>query len=211
MQLRPRTVLAAVAIVFGVTLFFAVGVNALFYDVEREVAPPPGVAYAAAVIAATTPVGYYPAHITIPAIGVDAPIQQLGLIAGDRMQAPTNFTDVGWYKYGAVPGTAGTAVLYGHLDNGLGLNGVLVDLDKLKKGDEIQITTKSGDVLTFVVSASTVYSYQSVPDAALGVGPASGGSSITLITCAGKAIYDPLEGFTYDHRLVVTAVYKGKA
>ena len=32
------------------------------------------------------------------------------------MGVPTNFTDVGWYRYGPAPGTPGNAVIDGHLD-----------------------------------------------------------------------------------------------
>jgi sortase (surface protein transpeptidase) len=136
---------------------------------------------------------------------VDAAVQDRGLIAGNRMAAPTNYTDVGWYKYGTVPGDVGTAVLYAHLDNGLGLNGVFKDLDQLSIGDEIDITTASGTPQRFIVSKMESYPFQAVPPEALGEAPSDGMSYISLITCAGKPLRDPVIGYTYDHRLVVYA------
>ncbi|MGH7174758.1 MAG: class F sortase, partial [Minisyncoccia bacterium] len=152
-----------------------------------------------------------PARIAIPVIGVDAPVDPLGLVAGDRMQAPSNFTDVGWYKYGTLPGQPGVAVMYAHLDNGLGLAGVFKDLDKLQTGEEIDITQGSGQVLRFAVSDIETYPYQAVPPAALGEGSGAETSNpeIVLITCAGAPTHDPLMGYTYDHRLLVTATLIG--
>ncbi|HVW82547.1 MAG TPA: class F sortase [Candidatus Paceibacterota bacterium] len=197
---------AAAAILLGAAATLAAGAAHLFlYAPEAAIAPPAALAEAAARVSTST----LPARLAIPAIGVDAPIDPLGIVAGDRMQAPANFTDVGWYKYGVVPGSPGIAVLYAHLDNGLGLSGVFKDLDRLKAGDELTLTRKDGATLRFKVSDVETYPYDAVPPAAIGEsspgpGPADP-ARVVLITCAGEPTHDPSMGFTYDHRLLVTA------
>lgn len=201
---RLRIYGAAVVLLVVTAIFVLVSVWALYGTAQVEIVPPAAVAFAAS----STPAGLHPARVSIPAIGIVAPVQERGLIAGNRMAAPTNYTDIAWYKYGTVPGTAGTAVLYAHLDNGLGLDGVFKNLDQLKLGDTISITTASGTPITFRIDDIETYPFASVPAAALGQAALGDGAAhISLITCAGKGLFDPGLGFTYSERLVIRATY----
>src|SRR3989338_6359653 len=77
-----------------------------------------------------------PARLRIPAIGVDAAVQSVGLSwkgTGD-MGIPTNFTDVAWYNGGPAPGAPGSAVINGHLDGKEVPQAVFYNLGKLKPG-----------------------------------------------------------------------------
>src|SRR5581483_6884748 len=75
---------------------------------------------------AADPRGTYHGHhphpvrwtIAIPAIGVVAPVIELGGQRSGRITVPgfAQVWDVGWYRYGAVPGSPGNAVLLGHVD-----------------------------------------------------------------------------------------------
>src|SRR5262249_35811922 len=58
------------------------------------------------------------AHLLIPAIGVDAPIEPVGVLPGGALSVPekNRWTGVGWYKDGPVPGLPGSAIIDGHLD-----------------------------------------------------------------------------------------------
>lgn len=211
MSLRSRILLAVCVMAVSAVVFIGTAIRASVYDPSQAIAPTP-LELPATTSAARPKVvtsDMYPARVAIPAIGVNAKVQALGIVAGNRMQAPSNFTDIGWFKYGAVPGVPGTAVMYGHLDNGLGLSGVFKDLGKLKQGDVVTVTTKGGKVLNFKIVDSEVYPYQSVPQSALGEAPNATVSKITFITCSGTGIYDKTMGFTYDHRLVVTAQLEG--
>ena len=60
-----------------------------------------------------------PVRIVIPAIGVDAPVMQLGLNPDKTIQVPPLAARnlAGWYKYGPAPGQAGPAVIVGHIDS----------------------------------------------------------------------------------------------
>src|SRR2546423_777104 len=58
------------------------------------------------------------AHLVIPKIGVDAPVEPVHVEADGKLGIPTRnqWDDVGWYQGGPVPGQRGSAVIDGHLD-----------------------------------------------------------------------------------------------
>ncbi len=150
-----------------------------------------------------------PLQLTIVALSIDAFVQDLGVTEGDRMAAPKNYSDVGWYGYGPAPGQEGTAVMYGHRNNGLGLSGVFKNLTSLKIEDVIEVTNQRGNVLRFRVDELSTYPYHEVPIRAIKSDPEEG-ARLTLITCDGNWIYDAEEGMTYDKRFVVYATLIGK-
>src|SRR5579863_5158035 len=51
-----------------------------------------------------------PIHLSIPVIGVSAPLVILGLNKDGSPQVPSSWYVPGWYKYDASPGQYGTAV-----------------------------------------------------------------------------------------------------
>ncbi|MFI9553904.1 class F sortase [Nonomuraea endophytica] len=99
--------------------------------------------------------GVVPARITIPRIGVDAPVQQVGLRKSGEMEVPKiserNLT--GWYKYGPVPGDLGPAVIVGHVATRTGPS-VFARLRELRRGDTVTVTRTDGTSVTFVVNNS---------------------------------------------------------
>jgi LPXTG-site transpeptidase (sortase) family protein len=141
-----------------------------------------------------------PATLIIPKLGINASVQRVGIAKSGRMAVPTNFTDVAWYEGGTVPGNKGSAVIAGHLDNGLGLRGVFSDLANLSPGDRVEVRTSNGRTLTFKVDSLKIYPYESVPST---IFTANDAAHLNLITCEGDGIRTGSEGFTYDHRLVV--------
>src|ERR1700753_4078397 len=52
-----------------------------------------------------------PARLIVHSLSINASVQDLGVNSIGNMQAPDNFVDVGWYKYGTVPGYQGSAVI----------------------------------------------------------------------------------------------------
>jgi LPXTG-site transpeptidase (sortase) family protein len=122
----------------------------------------------------------------------------VGVNALGNMRAPSNFTDVSWYEYGTVPGMVGSAVIAGHVDNGLGLDGVFKHLSDMQVNDDLYIETIGGAMLHFKVSDIETYPYQDVPTTTLfGQDDAA---RLNLITCDGTWVpgHD-----TYDHRIVI--------
>ncbi len=139
-----------------------------------------------------------PSRLVIPAIGVDAAVEAVGLDAQGRMAAPARTTDVGWYQLGAVPGDAGDAVMDGHLDwwNG---PAVFWRLSQLRAGDRVTVVRADGTKVDFLVDSSQTVPYDaSLPNLFTEVGP----PTLTLITCAGA--WDAGRA-TYLQRLVVHA------
>jgi sortase (surface protein transpeptidase) len=93
-----------------------------------------------------------PTAVYIPSIGVSAPLMELGLDAGGAIQNPPLDSPnlAGWYRYGAVPGRRGAAVITGHLDTRSG-PAVFARLKEVKRGDQVQVLRADRSVAVFVV------------------------------------------------------------
>lgn len=169
----------------------------------------PGQTLAASVQVRKVQPAAYPAEIIVPSLGIRAPVENIGLTAAGAIGTPDNFTSVGWYAAGPPPGKAGTALIDGHVDNGLGLAGVFKHLSEAKLGDEVRVVTRDGKILTFKIIAVRSYDYDHTPSAVLLGPPTSvvsispGLSFINLVTCAGSWLEARK---TYNQRLIVTAI-----
>lgn len=141
----------------------------------------------------------FPATLSIPSLGIDAHVQEVGVKPNGNMGTPNNFTDVAWYRDGTVPGTVGSAVMDGHVDNGLALAGVFKHLQDIQVGADVYVTRNDGKKLHFVVTAVTLYPFDSAPPAT--VFTAVDGSYLNLITCTGDWVAAQK---TYNQRLVVS-------
>lgn len=141
----------------------------------------------------------YPVRLLIPALEINTKVQKVGINTKGNMAAPNNFKDVGWYKYGTLPGDIGSAVMAGHVDNGLAFAGVFKRLGELEKGDDVYVDTDDGKRIRFSVIDSEVYDYDAnVPE----VFTERDGRYLKLITCTGTWIPS---NRTHNKRLVVTA------
>lgn len=153
---------------------------------------------------AENPDDKYPSTLKIPRIDVEASVQHVGKAASGDMDVPSNYSDVGWYKYGTLPGAKGTAVIDGHLDDRLGLPAVFADLSEVAIGDEVIVVTRGGKTLTFIVRRTDIYHYND-PDAPQAIFGDSSKPTLKLITCGGKWLKNER---IYEERLVVTAELK---
>jgi sortase A len=124
-----------------------------------------------------------PVRIRIPKLQVDSRVIYEGLTEDGHMSVPTNVIDTGWYKYSALPGNTGTAVIAGHLDGLRGEPGVFSDLDKLVKGDEITVTENNGLAVSFTVRETRSYPQNEQPSEVFN---SSSGAHLNLITCTGS-------------------------
>lgn len=196
MRVGLRLFIAIIMLAAGV-VFVTTLVRATLYAPEHEVASSTLAALAPARQATE---GELPERLRIPALDVSAYVRHVGINEKGLMATPGNFTDVGWYKYGAVPGFVGSAVMDGHVDNALALDGVFKRLGDLQVGDEIFVDTASSTQLRFVVEEVALYKASEVPAERLF--NAKDAARLNLITCAGDWAEDQ-EG--YDKRLVVYA------
>ncbi len=141
-----------------------------------------------------------PSRLLVPALGIDAAVQEVGLAKSGAIAAPQGFTDAGWYRGGPAPGEEGVAVMDGHLDNGLGLPGVFKNLARIERGDAVSVVGGDGAETLFEVIGSYELSYkdtiEDVPGSALP------GAYLYLVTCEGKWVSHDR---TYSTRRVVVA------
>lgn len=141
-----------------------------------------------------------PFRLTIEAIGVDAPVVAVGVEPGTNAMQIPGLDDVGWYRFGSMPGDPeGTAVLVGHVD-GNGRPGVFADLRDLRPGDTFVVTRPDGSVRTFAVTGLQQFDKQALPADLFARG---GPPRLALITCGGP--FDPATGHYLDNVVVVAA------
>jgi sortase (surface protein transpeptidase) len=131
-------------------------------------------------------------RISIPAIGVSAPVMQLGLNADRTIQVPplADRNLAGWYRYGASPGQEGAAVIVGHIDSATTGGEVFFRLRYLAKGDLVHVTLAGGRVVTFAVDGLQQVPKTDFPSSRVyGPLPYAG---LRLVTCGG--VFNPATG-----------------
>lgn len=139
-----------------------------------------------------------PSTIAIPIIGVNAPVEQVGLDAQRNMDVPKNPDNTAWYAPGTRPGLPGNAVIAGHVDFAGRGPVVFWNLNKLKQGDEVFVTDDTGQRRRFVVTAVEIYPATNAPlERIFG---ATSAVNLNLISCIG--VFDPSSA-AYDSRIVV--------
>lgn len=141
-----------------------------------------------------------PAKITIPGIGVDAKIVEVGL-KEDEMDAPKDPEKAGWYRYGPRPGDPGLSIIVGH-SGWVNRRPVIFDsLRDVAIGDRLTITDDRGMMHEFIVRTIDRYPSHAT---LLEIQPQNISSDLVLITCAGDWDAERRE---YEERLVVSAKY----
>lgn len=139
-----------------------------------------------------------PINLTIPSIGVNANIYEVGLAADGSIKVPNDPNNVGWFSLGPKPGEIGSAVIAGHYGQWFdGRNSVFINLHKLSKGDIIYIKDYKGKVLSFMVKESRIYDLESYDPS---IFSEKDGAYLNIITCSGSWISNKS---TYDKRLVI--------
>ncbi len=137
-----------------------------------------------------------PSRLTIPSIGVNARVEQVGVTSSGEMGLPSSAWTVAWYNLGTAPGEYGNSVIAGHLDSRSG-PAVFWSLRRLQYGDQVNVY--SGDnQMTFEVQAVESYNYYNAPlQEIFGWVP---DRNLNLITCNGT--FDRSSA-NYNQRLVV--------
>jgi hypothetical protein len=134
--------------------------------------------------------------------GRSAPVRPVGLEPTGEVEVPVDVDEVGWYRFGSVPGGAeGSAVLVGHVDAaGQGL-GVFAELRRLEPGAPVEVRRADGDVAPYVVLAREQWDKTEAPMTRLF--DTTGAHRLVLISCAGA--FDPATR-SYRDNVAVTAV-----
>jgi LPXTG-site transpeptidase (sortase) family protein len=139
-----------------------------------------------------------PVRLKIPKIKVNAVIDYVGLTPQGTMGIPTVPSRAAWFKLGARPGEAGSAVISGHVNWYNGAYSIFLNLNKLKPGDKISVLDDKGATISFVVRQ--IVTYGANQDATNIFSNADGLAHLNLITCSGT--WDKVAK-QYSKRLVV--------
>jgi sortase (surface protein transpeptidase) len=137
---------------------------------------------------ATLQVKATPVRLAIPAIGVNAPVERVGITSTGDLAIPAHkpWEDAGWYASGPLPGELGSAVIDGHLDRPGGYPAVFWRLRDLHVGNEVVVVDTQGETQHFRVTAIAYYPPQSAPIQEIFANQS--GKYLNLITCAGDWI-----------------------
>jgi sortase (surface protein transpeptidase) len=142
-------------------------------------------------------------RVRIPAIGVDAPIERLGLDPDGAVAAPAQWDDAGWYADGPRPGQPGPAVLLGHVDSRTG-PAVFARLARVPAGAAVLVDRADGTTVRFRVRGRLQVAKSRFPSD-LVYAPTLA-PSLRLVTCGGA--FDRRTGH-YRDNIVVTALPEG--
>jgi hypothetical protein len=145
-----------------------------------------------------------PVELTIPAIGVQTKLIDLGLTASGALQVPSSTAVAGWYTGSPRPGAIGPAVIAGHIDSYTG-PGIFFYLSQLRPGDNVYVRRADGTLAVFRVTAVHSYPKDRFPTVAV-YGPTPD-AELRLITCGGTFDYQLR---SYLSNTVVYAIQVGE-
>ncbi|ALU97895.1 sortase [Streptomyces globisporus C-1027] len=124
-----------------------------------------------------------PLSITIPAIDVTSPLEDLGLGRNRAMDTPRDPDKAGWYTPGPTPGSVGPSVIAGHVTWD-GAPAVFFKLTELDPGDRIDVRRADGSTAAFTVDRTAVYPKDEFPTVEVYRNLDHAG--LRLITCGGE-------------------------
>lgn len=139
-----------------------------------------------------------PSRLRISKIGVDTPLESLGLDQTGALEAPRDYAKAGWYARGILPGEPGPAVIAGHVDSATG-PAVFFHLRELSAGDRIFVQRGEAVVGFTVTSVGTFPKNRFPTNLVYGATP---DSELRLITCGGT--FDSAQA-SYSDNIVVFA------
>jgi LPXTG-site transpeptidase (sortase) family protein len=170
--------------------------NAGAFDTSRHDRPEPAVFAATSDVPTETPPALAaPAGLSIPAIGLDAPVIPIGVREENgELVWETADHAVGYHLGTALPGRPGNTVLSGHISSPVrGEGDVFRNLPQVEPGDAVIVTTGDGRTFRYLVDATTVVE----PTDTWVMSPTTD-QTLTLITCVPDGVY--------THRFVARAV-----
>ncbi|WP_448626045.1 class F sortase [Geodermatophilus sp. URMC 64] len=129
-----------------------------------------------------------PVRLTVPALGIDAPVDPVGVAPDGQMEIPADVSRAGWYRFGPPPGREGNAVLAGHVDDAEQGLGALAALREIAVGTEVLVGDADGATSRWRVVGRESIGKQALPTEALFA--RSGPPRLVLVTCGGPFLAD---------------------
>jgi LPXTG-site transpeptidase (sortase) family protein len=124
-----------------------------------------------------------PVRVRAPAVDLDAAVVAVGVTDDGQMAVPDRVAEVGWYRFGTVPGAAaGSAVLAGHVDDRVQGEGAFADLAGMRPGDGVSVDGP-GSTATYRVREARTFAKDTLPVTDLF--RESGPPRLVLVTCDG--------------------------
>jgi sortase A len=139
-----------------------------------------------------------PKTFIVPKLGINAPVEHVGMDSKGAMDVPKNADNVAWYKLGYKVGDKGSAVIAGHFDKVDGSPAVFYNLTSLTKGDEILVRDEAGKEFKYKVTSKQTFNFDEVP--LNEVFASSDKARLNLITCDG--VFDK-NAKNYSKRTVI--------
>lgn len=168
-------------------------------------APAPSVAVHDATLGAddARPAPPEPVRLTIPSLGIDMPVQPVGVRDDGQMEVPDDAETVDWYRFGPAPGdSGGTAVLAAHVDSWETGVGPFAHLrHDVVVGTRLTVTAADGAVREYEVVENRMVPKPELPVDVLF--RRDGDPRLVLVTCGGRFQRDVGR---YTDNIVVTAV-----
>ncbi|MFC4117015.1 class F sortase [Nonomuraea zeae] len=164
------------------------------FQAPADVPPPlPQITPAPAMLPST------PIRIMIKRLGIDAPIESVGLARDGAIEVPPadNVNLVGWYRNMSTPGEAGPAVLLGHKDTRT-RDAVFARLREIKNGDVVEVKRQDKTTVVFTVGGVEQTGKKTFPTQRV-YGPRDN-AQLHLITCGGD--FDRITGHYPDNVIV---------
>lgn len=143
---------------------------------------------------------FAPIGIEVPAAGVRAPVDPLGLDAEGALEVPEDGARAGWWSQGVPAGGPGPAVVVGHVDHQGGSAGVFHALELVAEGDIVRLASTDGRFVEYVVTSAETVRKATFPTEEV-YGPTDR-AELRLVTCGGP--FNPLRR-SYRDNLIVFA------
>ncbi|WP_282593733.1 class F sortase [Naasia sp. SYSU D00948] len=142
-----------------------------------------------------------PVHLSIPVLGVESDLLHTGLREDGTLDVPPGDegSPASWYNGSPAPGSAGPAILLGHVNSLSDASGVFYRLRDLVPGDRVAVARADGSTATFEVYRNESFVKAAFPTK--DVYYPVPGAELRLITCDGYV----RDARRYDDNRVVFA------
>jgi len=123
-----------------------------------------------------------PIAVSVPSVGISAPVIPLGLQSNGEIEVPSDFSDAGWREAGPEPGERGAAMMTAHVDSRSG-PAAFYTLKNVERGNEIRVRRKDGSTVVFSAQRVETVAKDSFPTRRV-YGKTSL-PTLRLVTCGG--------------------------